>query len=31
MNQYIFDCRGTGNALKETESFSVAYEGKIEI
>ena len=29
MNQYIFDCRCTGNALKETESFSVAYGGNI--
>ena len=29
MSQYIFDCRCTGNALKETESFSVAYGGNI--
>ena len=27
MNQYIFDCRCMGNALK-TESFSVAHGGK---
>ena len=25
----FYDCRCTGNALKETESFSVAYGGKI--
>ena len=29
MSQYIFDCRCTGNALKEIERFSVAYGGKI--
>ena len=28
MNQYIFDCRCMGNALKKAESFSVAYGGK---